>query len=131
MNPKPLIVAMLLLGVVLVVALGYTWYQSANPGFSGSLISPPQAAHDFSLTNQTSATVHISDFRGKYVLIFFGFTNCPSECPLTMGYMKQMNDRLGPLADQTQVLLITTDPRRDTPEVLGAYLSLFDPSFIG
>ncbi len=131
MNKKYLVIAMLLLAVVLITALGYTWYKSANPTFHGSLISPPQPAADFSLTSQTSGTVHLSDFRGKYVLIFFGYTNCTSECPLTMGFLKQMHDKLGPLVDQTQVILITTDPDRDTPEVLGAYLNHFDPSFIG
>src|SRR4030066_388480 len=131
MNRKYLVIAMLLLAVVLITALGYTWYKSANPTFHGSLISPPQPAADFSLTSQTGGTVHLSDFRGKYVLIFFGYTNCTSECPLTMGFLKQMHDKLGTSADQTQVILISTDPDRDTPEVLGAYLSHFDPSFIG
>jgi len=131
MNRKPLVIAMLLLVVVLIATFGYTWYKSAHPAFSGSLISPPQAAYAFSLTSQTGSTVNLSDFRGKYVLIFFGYTNCTSECPLTMGYLKQMHDRLGLLADQTQVILITSDPARDTPGELGAYLSNFDPSFMG
>jgi protein SCO1/2 len=131
MNRKYLVIAMLLLAVVLIIALGFTWFKSAHPTFHGSLISPPQPAADFSLTSQTGGTVHLSDFRGKYVLIFFGYTNCTSECPLTMGFLKQMHDKLGSLADQTQVILISTDPDRDTPEVLGAYLSHFDPSFIG
>jgi protein SCO1/2 len=122
---------MLILAVVLISAFSYTWYKSANPTFHGSLISPPQPAYDFSLTSQTEATVHLSDYRGKYVLIFFGYTNCTSECPLTMGFLKQMHDKLGSLADQTQVILVSTDPERDTPEVLGEYLSHFDPSFIG
>ena len=131
MNKKYLIIAMALLVVLVGIALGYSWYNSNNPSFSGSLISPTQPAADFSLTSQTGEAVRLSDFLGKYVLIFFGFTNCDSECPLTMGYLKQMRDRLGPLADQVQVLLITSDPARDTPEVLGEYLNHFDPSFIG
>lgn len=131
MNKKYLIIAMVLLVVLVGIALGYSWYNSNNPAFTGSLISPAQAAADFSLTSQTGETVRLSDFLGKYVLIFFGFTNCDSECPLTMGYLKQMRDRLGPLADQVQVILITSDPARDTPEVLGEYLNHFDPSFIG
>jgi protein SCO1/2 len=131
MNRKYLVIAMLLVLLIVVITIGYSWYKSANPTFSGSLITPPKSAPDFSLTSQTGETVKLSDFRGKYVLLYFGFTNCTDECPLTMGYLKQMRDRLGGLADQTQVLLITSDPARDTPQVLGEYLSHFDPSFVG
>jgi len=130
-NRKYLVISMLVLAVVVLAALGYAWYKSAHPSFHGSLISPAQPAADFSLTSQTGVTVHLSDFRGKYVLIYFGFTNCTSECPLTMGFLKQMHDRLGSLADQTQVMMISTDPARDTLEALGAFLSHFDPTFIG
>lgn len=130
-NRKYLIISMLVLVVVVLSALGYAWYKSTHPTFHGSLISPAQPATEFTLTSQAGATIHLSDFRGKYVLIFFGFTNCTSECPLTMGFLKQMHDRLGLLADQTQVILISTDPARDTPEALGTFLSHFDPSFIG
>jgi protein SCO1/2 len=131
MNRKYLTIAMLLLAVVVITALGYTWYRSAHPGFHGSLISPAEPATGFALTSQTGATVHLSDFRGKYILIYFGFTNCTSECPLTMGFLKQMHDRLGTLADQTQVIMISTDPARDTPAAMGAFLGHFDPSFVG
>ena len=131
MNRKYLVIAMLLLAVIVLGGLGYTWYKSANPTFHGSRISPPQPAADFALTDQMGSTVQLSDFRGKVVLIFFGYTNCTSECPLTMGFLKQMVDRLGSLADQTQVIMISTDPARDTPAVLGSFLDHFDPSFIG
>jgi len=122
---------MLVLAVVVLSVLGYTWYKTTHPTFHGSLISPSEPASDFSLTSQTGTTVHLSDFRGKFVLIYFGFTNCTSECPLTLGFLKQMHDRLGSLADQTRVIMISTDPARDTPEALGAFLDHFDPSFVG
>lgn len=131
MNRKILYSSLLVVIVVILAGLGYAWYKSANPTFHGSLISPAETAPDFSLTSQTGATVSLSDFRGKYILLFFGFTNCTSECPLTMGYLKQMHDKLGALADQTQVIMISTDPARDTPEAMGAFLAHFDPSFIG
>jgi len=131
MNRKYLVISMVVVIVVVLSGLGYTWYKSAHPAFHGSLISPPVAASDFALTSQTGATVHLSDFRGKYVLIYFGFTNCTSECPLTMGFLKQMHDKLSALADQTQIIMISTDPARDTPEAMGAFLAHFDPSFIG
>jgi protein SCO1 len=131
MDKKYLLIALLLVFVVVSATVGYTLYKSANPTFSGSLITPSQPADDFSLISQTGEPVSLSDFRGKYVLIFFGFTNCTDECPLTMGYLKQVRQRLGSQADQVQVLLITSDPARDTPEALGRYLSNFDPTFIG
>jgi protein SCO1 len=131
MNRKYLVVAIIILVVVVSAGLIYTWYTTAHPAFHGSLITPAQPAGDFSLTSQAGSTVNLSDFRGKYVLLYFGFTNCTSECPLTMGFLKQMHDKLGALADQTQVVMISTDPARDTPAALGDFLSHFDPSFIG
>ena len=131
MNRRYLVIAMVLLAVIIIAGSGYAWYKSANPAFHGSLISPAEPAPSFTLTSQTGSSISLSDFRGKYVLLYFGFTNCTSECPLTMGYLKQMHDKLGSLADQTQVILISTDPARDTPEALGAFLGHFDPSFIG
>jgi len=131
MSRKYILIAMLILVAVVLAGLGYTWYKSTHPTFHGSRINPPKPASDFSLTNQAATTVHLSDFRGKYVLIYFGFTNCTSECPLTMGFLKQMHDNLGSLADRTQVIMISTDPARDTPQALGEFLGHFDPSFIG
>ncbi len=131
MNKKYLVIAMGLVVLIVAVGLGYTWYKSTHPTFSGSLISPPTPAPDFTLTDQTNQTVSLSDFKGKYVLLYFGFTNCTQECPLTMGYLKQMRDKLGSLANGVQVILITTDPVRDTPQLLGQWLGHFDPSFIG
>jgi protein SCO1/2 len=131
MNRRYLVIAMLLLVVIVLGGLGYTWSKSAHPTFHGSLISPAGPAPDFSLTSQADSTVKLADFRGKVVLVYFGFTNCTSECPLTMGFLKQMHDRLGTLADQTQVIMISTDPARDTPAALGEFLGHFDPSFIG
>ncbi len=131
MNRKYLIGAMSLLAVVVIGALIYELINYINPPFHGSLISPPTPAGDFALSSQNQSTVHLSDFRGKYVLLFFGFTNCTEECPLTMGFLKQMHDKLGNQADKTQVIMITSDPARDTPQALGDFLSHFDPSFIG
>jgi protein SCO1/2 len=122
---------MVLVVVVIIAALVYAYLISTNPPFHGSLIAPPQPAAEFALTDQNKETVQLSDFQGKYVLLFFGFTNCPDECPLTMGFLKQMHDKLGDQADQVQVILITTDPANDTPQVIGEYLSHFDSSFIG
>jgi protein SCO1/2 len=72
-----------------------------------------------------------ADFRGKAVVIFFGYTHCPDICPTTLTTMKAAMRLLGPNADRVQVLFVTVDPERDTPEVLAAYVPWFDPRFIG
>lgn len=131
MNRKYLLVAMGLLIVVILATVIYAYAQSKFPAFHGSVITPPMPLQDFTLTNQENTAIHLSDLRGKYVVVYFGFTNCTEECPLTMGYLKQMYDKLGGLASQVEVIMITTDPSRDSPEVLGAFLGHFSPAFIG
>ncbi len=131
MNRKYLLIAMGLLVVVVLATVIYAYAQTKFPAFHGSVISPPMPLADFALTDQNNQTVHLSDFRNKYVLLYFGFTNCPDECPLTMGYLKQMYDKLGSLATEVQVIMVTTDPARDTPQALGVFLGHFNSSFIG
>ncbi len=131
MNRKVLLIAMGLLVVVVVATVVYAYAQTNFPAFHGSVISPPMPLADFSLSDQNGKTVRLSDFQNKYVLLYFGFTNCPDECPLTMGYLKQMYDKLGPLGSKIEVVMVTTDPARDTPQVLGTFLGHFSPSFIG
>ncbi len=131
MNRKVLLIAMGLLVVVVVATVVYAYAQTNFPAFHGSVISPPMPLADFSLSDQNGKTVSLSDFQNKYVLLYFGFTNCPDECPLTMGYLKQMYDKLGPLGSKIEVVMVTTDPARDTPQVLGTFLGHFSPSFIG
>jgi protein SCO1/2 len=131
MNRKYLLVAMGLLIVVIAATSIYAYVQAKFPAFHGSVITPPIPLADFALTGQNNNTLHLSDFRGKYVLVYFGFTNCTEECPLTMGYLKQMYDKLGSLSTQVQVIMITTDPARDTPQALGQFLGHFSQAFIG
>ena len=131
MNRKYLLVAMGLLVVVVVATFIYAYAQAQFPAFHGSVITPPMPLADFALTDQNNQTVHLTDFHGKYVLLYFGFTNCPDECPLTMGYLKQMYDKLGSVAADVRVVMITSDPARDTPQALGEFLGHFNPSFIG
>ncbi len=103
----------------------------ANQSFRGALIDPPMAAADFTLTSQTGQTVYLSEFRGKYVLLFFGYTHCPDECPATMAVLKQVHLALGNQAGKVQVLFVTTDPARDNPQALGEFVDRFDSGFIG
>lgn len=73
----------------------------------------------------------MEDFRGKVVLLFFGFTHCPDACPTTLARFKLALQNLGNDASRVQVLFVTVDPQRDTPEVLKRYMTAFDPSFLG
>ncbi|MGH8696817.1 MAG: SCO family protein, partial [Burkholderiales bacterium] len=88
-------------------------------------------ARGFELTDPTGQRRTLADFRGKVVLVFFGFTNCPDACPTAMAEMAQVVDRLGPDGARVQALFITVDPERDTADVLAKYVPAFHPSFIG
>lgn len=73
----------------------------------------------------------LEDFQGEVTLVFFGFTRCPDVCPTTLLRLRQARAAVGPDADKVRVLLVSVDPERDTPAVLGAYVKNFDPSFVG
>jgi len=123
-----LLACLALLGVVAVII----YYEiQAKQVYHGSVINPPADAVDFTLTNQKNESTSLSDFRGKYVLLFFGFTTCTDECPATMGVLMQLRDQLKDQADKIQVVFVTTDPARDTPEVIGEFLNRFDSTFVG
>ena len=86
---------------------------------------------EFTLVNQTGQPRTWASFRGKPVAVFFGFTHCPDICPTTLGELSVLLADLGPRADDLQVVLVSGDPERDRPEVLGAYLQSFDPRIVG
>lgn len=88
-------------------------------------------AKQFSLTDFDGKKRSLADFKGKVVFVFFGFTQCPEVCPTTMAELAEVKRRLGKDGDRVQGVFITIDPERDTAEVLKAYLTGMDPSFIG
>ncbi|MBC3918510.1 SCO family protein [Undibacterium sp. CY18W] len=88
-------------------------------------------AKDFALTDHNGKPRTLADFRGKAVVIFFGYTQCPDVCPTTMVEMANVMKSLGPLAQKVQVLFVTIDPERDTQALLANYVPNFDPSFLG
>ena len=98
--------------------------------FKGSKIEP-MTAPDFELTDAEGNSFRLSEHRGKVVLMFFGYTNCPDVCPTTLVEFKQVRKMLGERADQVVFLFITVDPDRDTPERLGEYVTSFEPAVIG
>jgi len=86
---------------------------------------------DFHLVDPTGVTRSLADYRGKVVMLFFGYTNCPDECPTTLTKMAQAVDHLGEDGKRVQGLFVTVDPARDTPAVLTKYVAAFHPSFVG
>lgn len=99
----------------------------APPGFHGTAYLPPEPAPAFTLTDQRGQSTALSDYRGKPVLLFFGFVNCPDVCPLTLQRLTRVlrSMEMGPR--EIQILLVTVDPARDDPEALRGFLSRFDP----
>ncbi|MDQ1922872.1 SCO family protein [Massilia pseudoviolaceinigra] len=88
-------------------------------------------AREFALTDHNGKPRTLADFKGKVVVMFFGFTQCPDVCPTTMAEMAAVMKELGPKADQVQVLFVTIDPARDTRELLAQYVPAFDARFLG
>lgn len=86
---------------------------------------------DFQLIDHNGHSRSLADFRGKVVMMFFGFTNCPDVCPTTMADMAQVVRQLGEEGERVQGLLVTVDPARDTPEALARYATAFHPGFLG
>ena len=102
----------------------------ATPAFRGVDITGAEYARTLSLTDQHGQPRTLADFKGKVTLVFFGFTQCPDVCPSTMAELAQIRAKLGADGNRVQGVFVTLDPERDTPELLQAYLSGFDPSFI-
>jgi protein SCO1/2 len=90
-----------------------------------------QGAADFRLTDAAGQTRSLADFRDKVVVLFFGYTHCPEVCPTTLANLARVMRQLGAAAKDVQVLFVTLDPQRDTPQVLRQYVSSFNPSFLG
>jgi protein SCO1/2 len=103
----------------------------SKQGFHNVDITGANYANDFSLTDHTGARRTLADYRGKVVVIFFGYTQCPDVCPTTLAQMAEVRKALGKDAGQLQVLFVTIDPQRDTQAVLAQYVPGFDPTFVG
>lgn len=86
---------------------------------------------DFSLVDPDGKVRTLADFKGKVVVVFFGYTQCPDVCPTTLTEMQQVMTILGPQSDKVQVLFVTVDPQRDTAALLKQYVPAFDPRFLG
>lgn len=112
-----------------VVGLGAC--TSSKPQFDSVDITGADYAKDFHLTDASGKPRSLADYRGKIVVLFFGYTQCPDVCPTTMAELKSVMQLLGPDAERVQVLFVTLDPQRDTPALLSQYVPAFDARFVG
>jgi protein SCO1 len=106
--------------------------SNAAPGFTGIDITGADYAQGFELTDFNGVPRTLADYRGKVVMLFFGFVQCPDVCPTALAKAAEVLQLLGPeAASKVQLLFITVDPERDTPALLREYMAAFDPSFVG
>ena len=119
-----------LLGLALALA-GCQTPQSQTETLRGLAFDPPKAAPNFTLTDQQGRPFQLADQRGKVVLLYFGFAQCPDLCPTTLAQLSQARQALGRDAERVQVAFITVDPARDTQTIMANYVKAFDPTFVG
>jgi len=121
----------LVLAALGAAALAATACQKAAPAFAGIDLTGADYGRDFSLQDPDGRTRTMADFRGKAVMLFFGFTQCPDACPTALARAAEVRRLLGPQGERLQVIFITIDPERDSAAVLKEYTHAFDPSFLG
>ena len=102
----------------------------SKPQFKSIDLTGADYAKDFQLTDHNGQPRSLQDFKGKVVVMFFGYTQCPDVCPTSMAELAEAKRLLGPDGAKVQGLFVTVDPARDTPEVLKAYMANFDPTFL-
>lgn len=105
--------------------------SAEDESLKAGVFSPPRAAPDFSLRGSDGAELKLSRYRGKVVILGFGFSSCPDVCPITLATLAQARKKLGAEGNRLQVVYITVDPERDDAERLRRFLGTFDPTFIG
>jgi protein SCO1 len=121
----------IVIALALVAALGACGKPEITPKFVLTDVTGANFGNELNLMDHNGKPRTLADFRGKVVLVFFGFTHCPDACPTTLVEMAQALRQLGPDAERVQVLFVTVDPERDTPAVLRQYVPSFNPAFLG
>ena len=130
MNQRGRLKFLVTLGLLAAAAGLMSACSDKKQSFAAIDVTGADYARDFSLTDHNGQTRTIRDFSGKVVVLFFGYTQCPDVCPTSMAELAEVKKLLGKDGDRLQGLFITVDPQRDTPEVLKAYTTNFDPSFL-
>jgi protein SCO1 len=134
MNPEPSrakVWSVVAVMATIVVAAAVVAAPAPAPRFHGTVYTEVLPAAPFALMDHHGAPATLEDYRGAPVLLFFGFTHCPDVCPLTLARLTQAVERAGRPARDAQILLVTVDPERDTPEVLRAYAAGFGERVVG
>jgi protein SCO1/2 len=132
-----LVIILFVLGMRLGMLLTQTQQDPRPPentaaGSSGvALVEPPVLVQDFTLTSQTGQPLSLSELRGQPVLMFFGYTHCPEECPLTLADFIRVKRELGTQGNEVHFVFVSVDGERDTPSVMAEYLQRFDDRFVG
>lgn len=131
MDRKILLVGLLSFLLIALVAVGVYLFSKPETFRGTSYVEPYPVAAEIALTRADGTPFRLSEMRGKIVMLFFGYTSCPDVCPTTMAELKQALEKIGAKADQVQVLYVTVDPGRDTPQRVQEYVDHFNPDFIG
>lgn len=113
------------------VSMAWGHSDADSVKFNALDITNSKCCGNFRLVDDSGKVRTLQDFRGKVVILTFGYTNCPDVCPTTLSELAKVRRSLGAHAQDVQVLFVTLDPKRDTPKVLRRYLHEFDPTFIG
>jgi protein SCO1 len=120
------------LGTAVVLALSACQPAPPQPpAFQATDITGAAFARDFRLTDHNGRVRTLADFKGKVVAVFFGYTHCPDVCPTTLSDFARALEQLGPQAERVQVIFVTLDPQRDTPDLLKQFVPAFNQGFLG
>lgn len=131
MDRKILLVGLISFLLIAAVAAGVFLFSKPETFRGTTYAEPYPLASEIELTREDGTEFRLSEMRGKVVMLFFGYTSCPDVCPTTMAELKQALEEVGPKANQVQVLYVTVDPERDTPQRVQEYVDHFNPDFIG
>ena len=130
MNKRHALRLMAWTGLAALAGTGLAACSEKKPSFNAVDITGADYAKGFTLSDADGKQRTLADFKGKVVVMFFGYAQCPDVCPTTMSEMAQVKQQLGSDGDKLQVLFVTVDPERDTPPVMKAYMGAFDPGFV-
>jgi protein SCO1/2 len=119
------------IAVVALMLLASMVIHAADGKLKAGVFEPPRVAPDFSLDGSDGRALTLSRYRGKVVILGFGFSHCAYVCPITLSTLARLRKKLGAGGQDVQVVYVTVDPERDSPERLRTYLEGFDPAFIG
>ena len=116
---------------LLAMSIAFGAQAADTLGLKSGVFDPPRMAPDFTVRGSDGKELKLSQYRGKLVLLEFGYTSCVDVCPVSLGMLAEARRQMGAQASQLQVIYVTVDPERDTPDRMRNYLRAFDPTFIG